>query len=68
VFALDPQLWVPDEQLYMRVEDTVAVTADGVESLTGACPLDLDEIEQWMAGPSLLEAFPPLTVPPATDL
>jgi Xaa-Pro aminopeptidase len=60
VFALDPQLWVPDEQLYIRVEDTVAVTSDGVESLTADCPLDLDEVERWMAGPGMLDAFGPL--------
>jgi Xaa-Pro aminopeptidase len=57
VFALDPQMWVPDEQLYIRVEDTVAITADGVESLTAACPLELDEVERWMAGPGLLESL-----------
>ena len=46
VFALDPQLWVPDEQLYIRVEDTVVVTPDGVESLTKDAPLDLDAVEK----------------------
>ncbi|RLS45814.1 MAG: aminopeptidase P family protein [Planctomycetota bacterium] len=46
VFALDPQLWVPDEQLYIRVEDTVVVTPDGLESFTKSAPLELDEIER----------------------
>lgn len=46
VFALDPQLWVEDEQLYIRVEDTVVVTPDGCESLTKAATLELDETEQ----------------------
>lgn len=46
VFALDPQLWVPDEQLYIRVEDTVVVTPDGVESLTKDAPLELDAVER----------------------
>ncbi len=45
VFALDPQLWVPDESLYVRVEDTVAVTPSGVEVLTADAPRDLDEVE-----------------------
>lgn len=45
VFALDPQLWVPEEQLYVRVEDTVAITENGVENLTAAAPHSLDEIE-----------------------
>jgi Xaa-Pro aminopeptidase len=45
VFALDPQMWVPDESLYIRVEDTVLVTDDGIEVLTTDAPLDLDEVE-----------------------
>lgn len=52
VFALDPQLWVPEEQLYIRVEDTVVITADGVESLTKDVPLELDAIEQIVQGHS----------------
>ena len=50
VFALDPQMWVPDEELYIRVEDTVVVTADGAESLTKDAPLELDAIEQIVRG------------------
>ncbi|HOD81392.1 MAG: Xaa-Pro aminopeptidase [Planctomycetes bacterium ADurb.Bin126] len=46
VFAVDPQLWVPEEEVYIRVEDTVAVTDDGIEVLTAACPLELDEVER----------------------
>jgi Xaa-Pro aminopeptidase len=46
VFALDPQMWVPEEQLYIRVEDTVAVTESGVEVLTPGAPLELDEVEK----------------------
>jgi Xaa-Pro aminopeptidase len=46
VFALDPQMWVPGEERYIRVEDTVAVTVDGVEVLTTGVPLELDEVEK----------------------
>jgi len=46
VFALDPQMWVPSEQIYVRVEDTVAVTGTGMEVLTSGVPLELDEVEQ----------------------
>ena len=45
VFALDPQLWVADEQIYIRVEDTVVVTESGLESLTRRAPLELDAVE-----------------------
>lgn len=48
VFALDPQMWVPEESLYIRVEDTVAITKSGVENLTDSVPRDLDAIEAEM--------------------
>jgi len=60
VFALDPQLWVPEEQLYVRVEDTVAITDTGVEVLTAAAPLELDEVEAMVGGRGLLQDYPPL--------
>ena len=48
VFALDPQMWVLDEELYVRVEDTVVITDSGVESLTKDAPLDLDDVESLL--------------------
>ena len=48
VLALDPQMWVPEERLYIRVEDTVVVTEDGIENLTVDAPLELDEVEAVM--------------------
>ncbi|HLJ54461.1 MAG TPA: M24 family metallopeptidase, partial [Chthonomonadaceae bacterium] len=48
VFALDPQMWVPEEQLYIRVEDTVAITESGLDNLTAAAPLELDEVERTL--------------------
>jgi Xaa-Pro aminopeptidase len=59
VFSVDPMIWVPEEQLYIRVEDTVAVTEDGVENLTGFVPLELDDVERIMTEPGLLEHWAP---------
>ena len=50
VFALDPQMWIPEDRLYIRVEDTVAITENGVENLTRLAPLDLDEAERAIQG------------------
>jgi Xaa-Pro aminopeptidase len=55
VFAVDPMIWVPEERLYVRVEDTVVVTADGIENLTGFVPHALDEVERVMREPGLLQ-------------
>jgi Xaa-Pro aminopeptidase len=59
VFSVDPQMRVPEERLYIRVEDTVVVTADGIENLTRDTPLELDDVEAAMREPGLLQAFPP---------
>jgi Xaa-Pro aminopeptidase len=59
VFALDPQLIIPEERLYIRVEDTVLVTEDGVENLSAAAPLELDEVERAMRDEGILQRYPP---------
>ncbi len=61
VFAVDPQLWVPDETLYIRYEDTVAVTETGVENFTAFLPTELDAIEAVVRQKGILQAAPALT-------
>jgi Xaa-Pro aminopeptidase len=58
VFSVDPMLWVPEEKLYVRVEDTLAVTADGIENFTAAAPTELDDVEACMKEDGLLGAYP----------
>ncbi|MCX7049524.1 MAG: aminopeptidase P N-terminal domain-containing protein [Candidatus Sumerlaeota bacterium] len=48
VFAVDPQMWIPEEKLYIRVEDTVVVTRRRIEILTAGAPLELGEVERLM--------------------
>ena len=62
-FAVDPQMRVPEEDLYIRVEDTVVVTEDGVEILTGSAPWDLDEVEKLMKEEGILQKYPPVLAP-----
>lgn len=59
VFSVDPQMRVPEERLYLRVEDTVVVTADGCENLTAAAPLEMDAVEAAMREPGIVQQFPP---------
>ena len=59
VIALDPQFWVPEQEIYYRVEDTVVVTEDGIENFTKASPLELDALEQMMHEEGLLQLRPP---------
>ena len=48
VLSVDPMTWVPEEELYIRCEDTVVITKDGMENVTAAAPLDLDDVEALM--------------------
>jgi len=58
VFSIDPQCWLRDEKKYIRCEDTIVVTADGIENLTADAPLGLDETEALVKQKGLLQAFP----------
>ena len=48
VFVVDPMAMFRDRQQYIRVEDTIVVTRDGCERLTGAAPIELAEVEALM--------------------
>ncbi len=46
VFSVDPQLWVPEENLYIRYEDTGVVTETGFENFTDFLPSELHDLEK----------------------
>jgi Xaa-Pro aminopeptidase len=60
VFAVDPQMRIESDGLYLRVEDTGVVTDTGFEVFTKDAPLELDDIEQLVAADGMVQAFPPL--------
>jgi Xaa-Pro aminopeptidase len=58
VFAVDPMIWVPEEKLYVRIEDTVVITEDGVENFTAFMPAELDDIERLMRAEGIVQGRP----------
>jgi Xaa-Pro aminopeptidase len=44
VMAIEPIIDIPEQQLHIRVEDTILVTANGAEVLTAAVPKEVDEL------------------------
>ncbi|MCB0279203.1 MAG: aminopeptidase P family protein [Calditrichaeota bacterium] len=58
VFSVDPMIWVPEENLYIRLEDVVVVTEDGVEVLSDNLTDDLDEIERLIAEDGIVQKRP----------
>jgi Xaa-Pro aminopeptidase len=61
VFSIDPQMWVPEENLYLRYEDTVVVTETGVENFTAFLPSELDDMEALVRETGIVQKLPALT-------
>ncbi len=62
VFSIDPMIWVPEEKLYVRMEDVIVVTATGVENFTDFLPSTPDEIQRTMKEPGVLQFRPPTVI------
>jgi Xaa-Pro aminopeptidase len=60
VFSIDPQLRVPEENLYLRFEDTVAVTDTGAENFTDFIPMELDDMEKMVRQKGIVQQVPPV--------
>jgi len=44
VLAIEPMVDLPDEQLHVRIEDTIVVTTAGAEILSAGVPKEIDEV------------------------
>ena len=60
VFSIDPQLRVPEENLYLRYEDTIAVTETGYENFTDFLPMELDDMERLVLEKGVVQKVPPI--------
>jgi Xaa-Pro aminopeptidase len=60
VFTVDPMMWIPDEKLYVRMEDTILVTRTGIENFTASLASTPDEIEAVMKQDGILARVPRL--------
>jgi Xaa-Pro aminopeptidase len=49
VFTIEPGIYIPEENLGVRIEDDALVTETGVRLLSEKLPRDPDEIEKIMA-------------------
>lgn len=59
VFTIDPMIWIPEERLYIRIEDVALVTATGVENLSGFVPSSVDDVQRTIAEPGVVQWRPP---------
>ena len=63
VFTIDPMIWIPEEKLYIRMEDVVVVTADGAENLSAFVPSTIEDIERTMTEKGLIQFRPATSLP-----
>ena len=58
VFTIEPALRVPEEQIYIRLEDVIVIGESKAEILTDWLPMEIDAIEKIMKEEGLLQKYP----------
>ena len=48
ILTVEPGIYIPDENLGIRLENDVLITKDGQHDLMANIPLEADEIEELM--------------------
>jgi Xaa-Pro aminopeptidase len=66
VFTIEPALTIPEDRVYIRLEDVILVTETGYENLSAFVPIDMDAIEKLMAEPGMFEKYAPKRVTTST--
>ncbi len=55
VFTVEPDVRVPEEKLFISVEEIIVITEEGYESLSAFVPKEVDEIEALMQEDGILD-------------
>ncbi|HEV2801264.1 MAG TPA: Xaa-Pro peptidase family protein [Pyrinomonadaceae bacterium] len=58
VFSIEPALRVPEEKIYIRLEDVIVITDKGADIITGWLPMDIAGIEKVMREEGILQRYP----------
>jgi Xaa-Pro aminopeptidase len=58
VFTIEPALTVPEERIYIRLEDLIVITEGGAKVVSGFVPRSIEAVEAEMKKPGLLESYP----------
>ncbi|MFY9552768.1 MAG: Xaa-Pro peptidase family protein [Thermoanaerobaculia bacterium] len=64
VFTIEPALTVPEEKIYVRLEDIVFITDKGAEVVSTEAPWDIDAIEKVMKEEGMLKRYKRDNPPP----
>jgi Xaa-Pro aminopeptidase len=58
VFTIEPALRVPEEKIYIRLEDVIVITDKGADILTNWLPMDIASVEKLMSEEGMLQRYP----------
>ncbi|MEW6126925.1 MAG: Xaa-Pro peptidase family protein [Acidobacteriota bacterium] len=58
VFTIEPALTVPEEQIYIRLEDLIIIGNQKAEIVSDWLPMEMDAIEKLMKEDGLLQKYP----------
>ncbi|HTM27061.1 MAG TPA: Xaa-Pro peptidase family protein [Vicinamibacterales bacterium] len=56
VFTIEPALTIPEDRVYIRLEDMLLITPTGYENMSSMAPVEIAAIEKLMAEPGLGQA------------
>ncbi len=57
VFTIEPALTIPEDRVYIRLEDMIVITPGGYENMSAFAPFEIDAIEKLMAEPGIAQAI-----------
>ncbi|MFQ5628412.1 MAG: aminopeptidase P N-terminal domain-containing protein [bacterium] len=60
VFTIEPALRVPEEKIYLRLEDVIVITKSGIEILSDFVPMERKRIEKLMSEEGMLKSYSPV--------
>jgi Xaa-Pro aminopeptidase len=58
VFTIEPELRVPEEKIYIRLEDMIIITETGADIITSYVPMEIADIEALMKEEGMLQRYP----------
>lgn len=58
VFSIEPALRIPEEKIYIRLEDVIVITDKGADILTDFIPMEIADIEKLMQEEGMLQRYP----------
>jgi len=61
VFTIEPALRVPEENIYIRLEDLIVITKTGYELVSDFVPMEIKDIEKLMTEKGMLDYYKSLS-------